>query len=1025
MSSHPKPASKPRSSARRLRTFALAALASTSLSAITIPAASATPEGDDVVISEVYGGGGNSRAPFSHDFIELFNPTEEAIDLADWKVEYFSKNGNSGGVTSLTGSIPAGGYFLIQQASGNNKDLPALPTADVTASVNMSGSEGSVELRNDASESVDLVGYGAATKVETAAAAKLDNSTSASRDENGTDTDNNSADFTAGAPTPTNSSGDTEGGSEPGDNPGDTPGDDTPGGGTPDEVIAIADIQGTGATTPVDGKTVTTQGEVTAVYAEGGLNGFVIQTPGTGAEVPTAQDASHGIFIYMGNRPASAYPELGQVLTVKGQAGEHFDSTQLSNPSFEVAEGEFEPVIPLSIDKLPTGDAEREPFEYMLVLPGTHTVSNNYALNTFGEIGLAPGEEAFRQPTDVMAPGPEAVAQAQAAKEASVTLDDARTSNYMQSDKRTPLPYITADDAQTIKSIRTTDQVKFQKPVVVKKDHGLWRFLPTTPVTGNTASTDLPITWEDSRPAELNAVDDVAGEYTISAFNVLNYFTSLGEDEGGCNGYTDINGNPVASRNCTVRGAFTDSALADQQEKIVAAINGLNADVIALSEIEDTFAVTGDIERRDEALATLVDALNAEGGNWKYVESPEKVPASPDVIRVAFIYNPDRVEPVGESRIFEDDRFTGTAREPLAQEFKPVAEDVTESFVAVANHFKSKGSIARGDADQGDGQGNNANLRVEQAQAVLDHLAAQSDWDDKATFVMGDLNSYTREHAIDVFRDGGYSVPQEDYDASTSYQFDGLLGSLDHVLANEHVDVQDAQVWNINADEPIAFEYSRRLYNVVDYHDATPFRSSDHDPVKVGFNLSDEENPVEPEVPDTADIEATDFEAEVKAGETVKVAVPKALASLIDASLTNPDTTQLTDLNDLAVTLEVKDLPEGWVVNGYRAGAVEITTADDAEDAYGFTINRADNDQLFVEAAVEISKDSSNDDDEPGNKPGKGSSSSAFGGVIAAIAAIAAALGLGAAFSGSVEQFLPREAKSLRAQIMNFFNNLF
>src|SRR5699024_7916162 len=111
-----------------------------------------------------------------------------------------------------------------------------------------------------------------------------------------------SADFTAGPPTPNNSSGDTEGGSEPGD----TPGDDTPGGGTPDEVIAIADIQGTGPTTPVNGKTVTTQGEVTAVYAEGGLNGFVIQTPGTGAEVPTAQDASHGIFIYMGNRPASA-----------------------------------------------------------------------------------------------------------------------------------------------------------------------------------------------------------------------------------------------------------------------------------------------------------------------------------------------------------------------------------------------------------------------------------------------------------------------------------------------------------------------------------------------------------------------------------------------------------------------------------------------------------------------------------------------------------------------------------------------
>ena len=164
----------------------------------------------------------------------------------------------------------------------------------------------------------------------------------------------------------------------------------------------------------------------------------------------------------MNNRPASEYPELGQVLTVTGDAGEHFESTQLSNPTFAVAEGEFEPVTPLRIDTLPAGDADREPYEYMLVLPGNHTVTNNYALNTFGEIGLAPGEEAFRQPTDFMAPVADTVAQAEAYKEELVTLDDARTRNYMQSDKQTPLPYITSDDAETIKSIRTTDQVEFQ-----------------------------------------------------------------------------------------------------------------------------------------------------------------------------------------------------------------------------------------------------------------------------------------------------------------------------------------------------------------------------------------------------------------------------------------------------------------------------------------------------------------------------------------------------------------------------------
>ncbi|MDN6264029.1 ExeM/NucH family extracellular endonuclease, partial [Corynebacterium casei] len=543
--------------------------------------------------------------------------------------------------------------------------------------------------------------------------------------------------------------------------------------------------------------------------------------------------------------------------------------------------------------------------------PGAHTVTNNYALNTFGEVGLAAGDEAFRQPTDFMAPGAEAVAKAEEYKELLVTLDDARTANYMQSDKHTPLPYITSDNGENIKSLRTTDQVEFQNPVIVKKDFNLWRFLPTTPVTGNTASADLPITWEDSRADELGAMDNVAGDYTISAFNVLNYFTSLGQDEDGCGAYTDINGNPVATNYCTVRGAYSESASADQQEKIVAAINGLNADVIALSEIEDTFAVTGDITRRDEALLTLVDALNADGGNWKAVESPaaDEIPGNPDVIRVAFIYNPDRVEPVGASRIFEDERFTGTAREPLAQEFKPVDEDVTETFVAVANHFKSKGSIANDDADMGDGQGNNANLRVSQAEAVLEHLAQQTDWEDKATFVMGDLNTYTREHALDRFRDAGYSVPQEEYNASTSYQFDGMLGSLDHVLANEHVDLQDAQVWNINSDESIAFEYSRRLYNVVDYHDATAFRSSDHDPVKVGFNL---------------------------------------------------------------------DTTDGGNGNG-NGGSDESSTG------------------------------SSND-------------GSALGGFFGIIAALAATLGLGALFSGAVDQHLPSEIKNLRDQIRAFFS---
>ena len=169
----------------------------------------------------------------------------------------------------------------------------------------------------------------------------------------------------------------------------------------------------------------------------------------------------------------------------------------------------------------------------------------------------------------------------------------------------------------------------------------------------------------------------------------------------------------------------------------------------------------------------------------------------------------------------------------------------------MANHFKSKGSVAKGDADSGDGQGNNPNVRNAQAQAVLDALKKQEDWKDKPLFALGDFNTYTHETALDIFRNDGFTVPAEKYEADPSYQFSGLLGTLDHVLANKVATgtLDDAQVWNINADEPVAFEYSRRNYNIVDFYDDSPFRASDHDPVKVGFTLSADDSAGQPDDP--------------------------------------------------------------------------------------------------------------------------------------------------------------------------------
>src|SRR5699024_4211003 len=201
---------------------------------------------------------------------------------------------------------------------------------------------------------------------------------------------------------------------------------------------------------------------------------------------------------------------------------------------------------------------------------------------------------------------------------------------------------------------------------------------------------------------------------------------------------------------------------------------------------------------------------------WAAVESPLEVGTDEDVIRVAFIYDLTTVKPVGESRIFDDPAYTGTARQPLAQEFQPLDES-KESFVGVVNHFKSKGSPVNGDEDMNDGQGHFANVRLAQAQALIDHLDNQDDWADKPVFILGDLNAYSKETVLSTLAGAGYRNIAEAHDAGLSYQFSGRLGSLDHALGNAQAmdRTVDAEVWDINADEPLAFEYSRRNYNVV------------------------------------------------------------------------------------------------------------------------------------------------------------------------------------------------------------------
>ncbi|MFZ2261444.1 MAG: lamin tail domain-containing protein, partial [Luteococcus japonicus] len=163
----------------------------------TVPALAAT---DHVVVNEVYGGGGNAGATLTHDFVELFNPTASPVDLSGHQLLYYSAAGNPGNTCTLSGVVQPGQHFLVQQAKGT-AGTEALPTPDATCTAAMSATAGTVELKAPDGSTVDLVGFGTATKVEGTAAPAPSATRSISRTD-AADTDVNSADFTAGTPSP-------------------------------------------------------------------------------------------------------------------------------------------------------------------------------------------------------------------------------------------------------------------------------------------------------------------------------------------------------------------------------------------------------------------------------------------------------------------------------------------------------------------------------------------------------------------------------------------------------------------------------------------------------------------------------------------------------------------------------------------------------------------------------------------------------------------------------------------------------
>ena len=569
------------------------------------------------------------------------------------------------------------------------------------------------------------------------------------------------------------------------------------------DVVTIGSVQGSGTASQAAGSIVRLEGTVVGDFQTGGFDGFYLQDGGDG-DVAT----SDGIFVYRndtddtpGNGEGAIDVSVGDVVNVAGVVSEFQGLTEITANDMErCATGGALPAARTLT--LPATDAQREALESMYV-----TIAQPLAILEYFEFGrfgtIDAGLDRQYQPTATFDAGsPEAIALAAENLLERITIDDGRLAQ-----NPTPAIHPNGQTFSLTNSFRGGDLLTNVTGVLDQ------RVRSGDNQTGYGIQLTTPAGFQVTNPRP--AVPVVGGDLKISSFNVLNFFTTLGD-----------------------RGAVTQEEFDRQEAKIVAALAAIDADVFGLMEIENN----------GTAVATLATALNEKLGSdvYGYVNTGR---FGTDAIATAFLYKKSTVKPVGDFALLTsavDPRFIDTLNRPaLAQTFEQLSKgaDVT----IVVNHLKSKGSDcnAVGDPDAGDGQGNCNGVRTAAAKAIVDWLASDPTGQgtgDKS-LIIGDLNSYDKEDPIQAFEAAGYTdllLKYQGEDAYT-YDFDGQLGYLDHALAGPGLvaEVAGASPWNINADEPSLLDYTMQFKQPAE--DALwapdPYRSSDHDPVLVGLNL--------------------------------------------------------------------------------------------------------------------------------------------------------------------------------------------
>jgi uncharacterized protein len=791
----------------------LAAAVAVTLSVTALPAAFAAPS-SSAVISEVYGGGGNSGATLTRDYIELANAGQNSFGLSGFSVQYLPGTPSAGSlwqVSALSGAVAPGGRYLVAQATGTGGTV-ALPASDATGTVAMSAASGTVALVSGTTpltcrtaadcaadtRIVDLVGYGSAVVREGSGPVTGASATaSVARAASLADTDDNAADLASGIPTPVNAAGETSGGSGPGE----------PGGPTEPGTVRVHDVQGTTRVSPLVGQSVTGVAGVVTGVRTSGSRGFWIQDTAPDADART----SEGLFVYTGSTAPTV--AIGDSVLVSGKVAEYYPGsgtqsvTQLSAPLTTVLSSGN--VLPEAV----VLDASSVPDAYVPSAGG----------GSVDPLTLDPAAYAL----DLY----------ESLEGARVTMADTRVTGA------------------------TTAY------------HEVWVTVkPQQNPTGRGGT--LYASYEDQNSGRLKVmslnaaqpvpVADVGDELSGTTTGVVDYASYGGYNVQATElGTLKDNG---LQREVTRKQRDEELAVAtynvenldaaDEQAKFDILAHGVAVslsapDIVSLEEIQDDNGAVNDGAVGSEATLTrFTDAIVAAGGPqyaWRYVAPADGQDGGEPGgnIRNVFLFNPERVHfvdreggdattavqavktkkgaalSVSPGRINPTSTAWDSSRKPLVGEFRFRGESV---FV-IANHFASKGGDQSLHGRFQEPVRRSETQRVQQAAEVNTFVTSLLKADKSAQVItLGDLNDFAFSPTMDALTDGQVLKPLittlpagEQY----SYVYDGNSQTLDHILTSPAVSRFDYDVVHINA------EFAEQ--------------ASDHDPQIVRFDVKGQE----------------------------------------------------------------------------------------------------------------------------------------------------------------------------------------